>query len=78
MVLLKSIGNRYGKDPVQVALRWALQRGVIVIPKSENPSRIVSNADIFDFSLTEEEMSSICALDRGKRLGPHPDNFFMG
>ena len=78
IVLLKKIGSRYGKTAVQVALRWALQRGIIVIPKSENPSRIKSNADVFDFSLTEEEMSKIHGLDRGKRLGPHPDNFFMG
>jgi len=76
IVLLKNIGGRYGKTPVQVALRWALQRGIIVIPKSENPSRIESNADVFDFTLTEEEMSAIQALDRGKRLGPHPDNFY--
>ena len=46
IVLLKNIGSRYGKTPVQVALRWAIQRGIIVIPKSENPVRIESNADI--------------------------------
>lgn len=77
IVLLKNIGARYGKTPVQVALRWAIQRGIVVIPKSENPQRIESNADIFDFALSDEEMSAIQALDRGKRLGPHPDNFYL-
>ena len=76
LLLLKNIAQRYGKTAVQVALRWAIQHGVIVIPKSENPLRIASNADVFDFVLTAEEMSSIDVLDRGKRLGPHPDNFF--
>ena len=77
IVLLKNIGARYGKNPVQVALRWAIQRGIVVIPKSENPQRIESNADIFDFALSDDEMSAIQSLDRGKRLGPHPDNFYL-
>ena len=77
IVLLQKLGKKYNKSPIQIALRWAIQRGIIVIPKSENPDRIVSNADIYDFSLSEEEMSAIHALDRGKRIGPHPDNFFL-
>lgn len=76
IVLLKNLGKKYGKTPVQIALRWAIQHGIIVIPKSENPLRIDENAGVFDFFLTEEDMSLIDALDRNKRLGPHPDNFF--
>ena len=60
--LLSEIGSRYGKTPAQVALRWNVQRGVIILPKSTNPDRMKQNMDIFDFALTEEEMGQITAL----------------
>ncbi|MEM9328000.1 MAG: aldo/keto reductase [Bacteroidota bacterium] len=72
---LIAIGTHYGKTPVQVTLRWLVQKGVVVIPKSVTESRIIANADIFDFELSEEEMTAINHLDRGRRLGPDPDNF---
>jgi methylglyoxal/glyoxal reductase len=74
---LQSIGAAHGKSPVQVTLRWELQREIITIPKSVHPERIRENADIFDFELSEDELARIDALDRGEagRLGPHPDTF---
>ncbi|MFI8528986.1 aldo/keto reductase [Streptomyces aquilus] len=71
--VLTSIAERYGKSPAQVVLRWHLQLGNVVIPKSVTPSRIRENADVFDFALTDEEMTAIAGLDRGLRTGPHPD-----
>ncbi len=70
-----SLGKKYGKTPVQITLRWMLQRRVVAIPKSGNRDRIFSNIDIFDFSLSEEDMAVMDGLDRGERLGQHPDNF---
>lgn len=72
---LVSIGEKYGKSAVQVALRWDLQHQVVTIPKSAQQQRIASNADIFDFELSEEDMARIDQLDRGDRVGPDPDNF---
>jgi diketogulonate reductase-like aldo/keto reductase len=74
---LVSIGERYGKSAVQVTLRWDLQHGVVTIPKSAQKERIVSNADIFDFELLEDEMAVIDQLDRGVRIGPDPNNFLF-
>ncbi|TYP72726.1 aldo/keto reductase [Paenibacillus methanolicus] len=73
--LLAQIGERYGKSPAQVVLRWDLQNEVVTIPKSTTPSRIQSNADIFDFVLAQEDMDRITALNQSKRFGPDPDNF---
>lgn len=72
---LISIGEKYAKSPVQVALRWELQHQVITIPKSVRQDRIGSNANIFDFELTEQDMAGIDLLNRGERTGPDPDNF---
>lgn len=72
---LVEIGVRYGKTATQVALRWALQKDVVVIPKSTHAARIAENAAVFDFRLSPEEMATIDDLDRGERLGPHPDSF---
>lgn len=69
------IAEKYGKSPVQVVLRWDLQKGVVTIPKSVHKERIFSNKDIFDFSLSEEEVKIISSLDRHVRIGAHPDNF---
>lgn len=73
--VLAQIGEKYGKSPAQVVLRWDLQNGVVTIPKSTNPTRLKENTDIFDFILTPEEIAQINALNRNHRLGPDPDNF---
>ncbi|GAA0923531.1 aldo/keto reductase [Streptomyces thermoalcalitolerans] len=70
---ITGIAERHGKSPAQVVLRWHLQLGTIVIPKSVTPTRIRENIDVFDFTLTDEEMDAIAALDRGLRTGPDPD-----
>ena len=69
------IAERLDRDPGQVVLRWHIQRGDIVFPKSVTPARIASNFDIFDFELTDADMEQITALDRGERTGPDPDTF---
>jgi 2,5-diketo-D-gluconate reductase A len=68
------IAGRYGRTPAQVVLRWHIQRGRIVFPKSTTPARIEENFALFDFELEPDEMSRIDALDRGEagRTGPHP------
>ena len=70
---LKKIGEKYGKSPAQIVLRWDLQKNVTTIPKSSNPEHIRSNAEIFDFELSADEMKMIDKLDRNSRLGEHPD-----
>ena len=62
--LLKSIGERYNKSIAQVVLRWMIQRGVVVIPKSVNKERIIENFDVFDFELADEDMTAIGTLDQ--------------
>jgi diketogulonate reductase-like aldo/keto reductase len=73
--LLQQLGRKYGKSPVQITLRWDLQKGIVTIPKSVRKDRIISNADIFDFELSEDEVKQIDALDKEERIGAHPDNF---
>ena len=63
--ILTAIGQKYGKTAAQVALRWNTQRGVIVIPKSTHQERMVENLNIWDFSLSDDDMSAIAALDLG-------------
>ena len=70
---LITIGARYGKDPAQITLRWHIQRGVVVLPKSVTPARIRSNKELFDIQLTPEEMRIIDSLNRDERIGPDPD-----
>lgn len=70
---LVGIGQRHGKTPAQVMLRWHVQQGRQVIPKSTRATRIAENFDIFDFELTDDELASIDALDTGQRGGPDPD-----
>jgi 2,5-diketo-D-gluconate reductase A len=69
------IAERTGKTPAQVVLRWHIERGDIVFPKSVTPARIRENIDVFDFELTGEDVEVISALDRGQRTGPDPDTF---
>lgn len=64
--VLSKIGKKYGKTAAQTALRWNIQRGVIVIPKTVHIERMKENMDVFDFTLTEEEMKVISSLDTGK------------
>ncbi|HEX8344416.1 MAG TPA: aldo/keto reductase [Actinoplanes sp.] len=66
--VLTEIGAGYGKSVAQVVLRWLLQRGVVVIPKSVRPERMAQNLDVFDFALTDEQMASIAGLDTGASL----------
>ena len=69
------IAENVGKTPAQVTLRWHLQRGDIVFPKSVTRSRVEENFDLFDFELSGTDMTDITALDRGERTGPDPDTF---
>ena len=72
---IAGIAEAHGKTPAQVTLRWHIQLGNIIFPKSVTDHRIRENFDIFDFALSDEEMSTIGSLDQGKRLGPDPDTF---
>lgn len=72
---LVNIAQKYNKTPAQVILRWDLQHEVVTIPKSVTPQRIAQNANIFDFTLTKEEMDAIDALNENRRIGPDPDHF---
>ncbi|HEY5317056.1 MAG TPA: aldo/keto reductase [Solirubrobacteraceae bacterium] len=73
--VIKEIAESHEKTPGQVVLRWHLQIGNVVFPKSVTPERIVENVEVFDFILTAAEIASIDALDAGERIGPDPDTF---
>ncbi|GLX47343.1 aldo/keto reductase [Streptomyces sp. MB22_4] len=73
-----AIGQKHNRTPAQVVLRWHIQQGTIVIPKSVTPSRIKENIEVFDFSLDEEDLAAIGALNEDRRLGPDPATFDMG
>lgn len=73
--VIAGIAKAHDKSPAQVALRWTLQRGDIVFPKSVTAERIRENFEIFDFELSEADMGVITALDKGHRTGPNPDEF---
>ncbi|MFD7537642.1 aldo/keto reductase [Streptomyces sp. NPDC059819] len=72
---INRIAERVGKSPAQVTLRWHIQRGDIVFPKSVTRKRIEENFDLFDFELTEGDLGEISALNRDERTGPDPDRF---
>ncbi len=73
--ILTEIGKKYGKSAAQIILRWDLQNDVITIPKSTKEERIIENAAIFDFSLTEGEMKQISSLNKNERSGSNPDSY---
>jgi 2,5-diketo-D-gluconate reductase A len=75
--VITEIADKVGKTPAQVVLRWHIQRGDIVFPKSVTPSRMQENFDIFDFELNQSDMDAISTLDKSEdgRTGPHPDTF---
>lgn len=73
-LVVTGFAKKYGKTPAQIVLRWHLQHGICAIPKSVRAERIAENFDIFDFSLTADEMAAIDALDTGVRSGPNPED----
>jgi diketogulonate reductase-like aldo/keto reductase len=73
--LVKDLAKKYQKTPAQITLRWNLQHGIVTIPKSVHRHRIIENSEIFDFEISKEDMTSLDALDRGKRFGPDPADF---
>jgi 2,5-diketo-D-gluconate reductase A len=73
--VIRSIAERTGKTPAQVVLRWHIQRGDIVFPKSVIRDRIRENTDIFDFELSATDVEDITVLDKNERTGPDPDKF---
>lgn len=72
---VQKLAEKYHKTPAQIFLRWDLQHEVVTIPKSSHANRIAENIQIFDFELAQAEMNVLDALDRGKRVGPDPNNF---
>jgi 2,5-diketo-D-gluconate reductase A len=72
---ITEIAHAHGKTPGQAVIRWHLQLGNVVIPKSVTPERIIENFDVFDFNLSSDQMAAIEALDAGERTGPDPDTF---
>ena len=73
--VITGIADRLGRTPAQVTLRWHIQRGDVVFPKSVTRSRVEENFALFDFELDDEQMAAITALARGERTGPDPDTF---
>ncbi|QGK71715.1 aldo/keto reductase [Allosaccharopolyspora coralli] len=70
---LRALADKYGKSPAQIVLRWHLQLGNVVIPKSATPARVRENFEVFDFELADDDMAAVTALDTGTRVGPNPD-----
>ena len=73
--VIREIAGQVGRTPAQVTLRWHIQRGDVVFPKSVTRSRVEENFGIFDFELDQQQMTALTALDRGERTGPDPDTF---
>lgn len=70
-----AVAERLGRSPAQVILRWHIQHGLSVIPKSENPDRLAQNFEVLDFELTGQDMAALDGLDRNHRTGPDPETF---
>lgn len=73
--IMKDMAAKYNKTIAQIVLRWDLQKGVVTIPKSSKKERIKTNSELFDFTLSDEDVKLFDSLDKGKRFGPDPDNF---
>ncbi|MFJ8090193.1 aldo/keto reductase [Lysinibacillus sp. NPDC095746] len=73
--LIQQLASKYGKTPAQIVLRYDVQHGVVTIPKTMTPARMTENLTVFDFALTEEEMTQLDALNDGLRCGPDPEKF---
>lgn len=73
--ICQELSKKYKKTVAQVILRWNLQKGVVTIPKSVKKERILSNAAIFDFEISKEDIAYLDGLDRGERIGPDPNDF---
>jgi 2,5-diketo-D-gluconate reductase A len=73
---IKAIAAKHGVTPAQAIIRWHLELGNVVIPKSVTPSRIAENFDVFGFALDSEDVEAFATLDRGMRTGPNPDEFW--
>jgi 2,5-diketo-D-gluconate reductase A len=76
--VITGIAERIGRTAAQVVLRWHVQRGTVVIPKSVTPERIRSNIEVFDFELEQADMAALTGLGSGQRIGPDPEKFAMG
>jgi 2,5-diketo-D-gluconate reductase A len=76
--VITGLADKHARTPAQVVLRWHIELGNVVIPKSVTPSRVQENIDIFGFSLDEEDMAAVAQLDRGQRTGPDPDTLNGG
>jgi 2,5-diketo-D-gluconate reductase A len=70
-----AVAKAHGKTPAQVLIRWSIQLGNVVIPRSKSPERIKSNLEVFDFELTDDEMATLNGLDDGTRFRPDPENY---
>jgi diketogulonate reductase-like aldo/keto reductase len=75
--VITGLARRHSRTPAQIVLRWHLQLGHVVIPKSVTPARIAENMAIFDFSLDDADLAAIARLDRGQRTGPDPETFYL-
>lgn len=75
--VIVGIAQKHGKTPAQIVLRWDLDTRVVTIPKSVHRDRIIENADIFDFELSDEDIERIRQLNRDERTGPHPDELIF-
>lgn len=75
IAVLTELAAKYGKSPAQIILRWDLQNGIVTIPKSVTESRIRENGNVFDFTLSDEDIAKLDALNENHRFGPDPDNF---
>lgn len=69
------LAEKYDKTPAQIIIKWQIQKGVVVLPKSVKKERIASNIDVYDFELSADDMNSIDSLNKNVRTGPDPDNF---